>query len=76
MRTICLGFHSDQATGSVLTGVRNYKGARHLAIQTGSGTHPAHYSMRTVVLSREVHQTGRDVDQSPTPSAEVKTEWS
>jgi hypothetical protein len=76
MRTTCLGFYSDQAAGSVLIGVRIYEGARHFAIQTGSGTHPAHYSMRTGVLSREVHQTGRDVDQTPPSSAEVKTEWS
>ena len=76
MRTISLGFYNDQATGSVLIEVRIYEGARHLAIQTGSGIHPTHYSMRTGVLSREVHQTGRDVDQSPPSRAAVKTEWS
>jgi hypothetical protein len=53
MRTICLGFYSDQSKGSVLIGVRIYEGARHFAIQTGSGTHPAHYSTRAGVLSRE-----------------------
>lgn len=75
MRTIFLGFYSDQSKGSVLIGVRIYEGARHFAIQTGSGTHPTHYSMRTGVLSREVHQTGRDVGQSPPSSAEVKTDY-
>jgi hypothetical protein len=76
MRTTCLGFYRDQTTGSVLIGVRIYEGARHISVQTGSGTHPAHYSMHTGVLSREVHQTGRDIDQSSPSRAEVKTEWS
>jgi hypothetical protein len=76
MRTTFHGFYSDQSKGPVLIGVRIYEGARHFAIQTGCGTHPAHYSMCTGVISREVHQTGRDVGQSPPSSAEVKNEWS
>jgi hypothetical protein len=38
--------------------------------QTGSGTHPASYSMGTWIK-----QAGREVNHSPPSSVEVKNDW-
>ena len=45
-------------------------------VQTGSGAHPASYSMGTVVLSRVVKRSGREIDHAPASSAQVKNGWS
>jgi hypothetical protein len=42
-----------------------------LRVQTGSGAHPASYSMGT---ERGKVRPGRDADHSPPSSAEVKNE--
>jgi hypothetical protein len=41
------------------------------SVQTGSGAHPASYSMFTVTLAPEVKRPGREADHSPPPSADV-----
>jgi hypothetical protein len=54
--------------------VRSPKGADFSSspcVQTGSGAHPASYSMGT---ERGKARPGRDVDHSPPSSAEVKNE--
>jgi hypothetical protein len=48
---------------------------RHL-VQTGSGAHPASCRLGTVVLLTGVKRTGREAENSPPPSAEVKNTWS
>ena len=45
-------------------------------IVTGSGAHPASCSTSTTVLCQGVKRLEREVAHSPTPSAEVKIEWS
>ena len=45
-------------------------------VQNGSETQPVSYSVCTGVLSRGVRQPGREVNQSPPGSAEVKNECS
>jgi hypothetical protein len=45
-------------------------------VQTGSGAHPASYSMRTGPPPGRQAATEFDVDPSPPRSAEVKDEWS
>jgi len=45
-------------------------------IQTGSGAHPASYSIDTVVPFQEVNWPGLEVNHSPPYCAEVKNEWS
>jgi hypothetical protein len=42
------------------------------SVQTGSGTHPASYTMFTWALSMGVKWPGREADHSPPSSAEVK----
>ena len=44
-------------------------------VQTGSGAHPASYSMGTGVLSRGAKRSGPKVD-SPPSSAAIMNEWS
>jgi hypothetical protein len=47
----------------------------NLCVQTGSGAHPASYTMGTGVLSPGVKaRPGRDADHSPPSSAEVENE--
>jgi hypothetical protein len=43
--------------------------------QTGSGVHPTSYPMGTGALSPGVKRLGREADQSPPASAEVKKMW-
>jgi hypothetical protein len=45
----------------------------HRRVQTGSGAHPASYTMSTRALSLGVKWPGREADNS---SAEVKNAWS
>jgi hypothetical protein len=45
-------------------------------VQTGSGAHPASYSMDTGILFRGIQRPGREADHSPPSSAEVRNEWS
>jgi hypothetical protein len=45
-------------------------------VQTGSGDHPASYSMDTGATSQEVKRPGRETGRSPKSSAEVKNGWS
>jgi hypothetical protein len=69
-KTYYLSFISLRAGQS---GNRIPVGARFfVAVQTGSGAHPASYTMRTGFLSREVKRPGRGVDHPPPSSAEVK----
>jgi hypothetical protein len=44
-------------------------------IQTGSGVHPTSYPMDTGALSPGVKRPGREADQSPPASVEVKKMW-
>jgi hypothetical protein len=44
-------------------------------VQTGSGAHPASYPKGTGALSPGVRRPGREADQSPPASAEVKKTW-
>ena len=44
-------------------------------IQTGSGAHPASYSMGSGVLTRGLKQPEREVYYSSPSSAESKKEW-
>jgi hypothetical protein len=44
-------------------------------VQTGSGAHPASYPTGTEGSFRGVRRTGREADQSPPSSAEVKNAW-
>jgi hypothetical protein len=44
-------------------------------VQTGSGVHPASYLMGTGGSSPRVKQLGREADDSPPTSAEVKKMW-
>jgi hypothetical protein len=48
----------------------------HHRIQTGSGAHPASYSVGTGCSSAGVKRLGREADNSPSSSAEVKNAWS
>jgi hypothetical protein len=43
--------------------------------QTGSGAHPASYKIGTGDLSSAVKRPGREVDNSPPTSADVKKMW-
>jgi hypothetical protein len=45
------------------------------AIKTGSGTHPAFYSIDIRALSRGVKQPYHEADHSSPPHAEIKNEW-
>jgi hypothetical protein len=45
-------------------------------IQTGSGAHLTSYPMGTGGSFREAKRPGRETDQSPPSSAEVKQAWS
>jgi hypothetical protein len=45
-------------------------------VQTGSGAHPASYSVGTDALSPCVKWPGREVDHIPTSSTDLKNEWS
>jgi hypothetical protein len=44
-------------------------------IHTGSGVHPTSYSMGTGALSLAVKRPGRETDNSPPASVEVKKIW-
>jgi hypothetical protein len=44
-------------------------------LQTGSGVHPASYTMGTAVFSPGVKQLGREADHSSPTSDEVKNTW-
>jgi hypothetical protein len=70
---------SDYGLDDRAIGVRSPAGAEDfsssLCVQTGSGAHPASYTMGTGVLSPEVKaRPGRDTDHSPPSSAEVENE--
>jgi len=56
------------------TGVANFS-LRH-RVQTVSGTHPTCYSMDTGGCLRGVKLSGREADNPPPASAEVKNAWS
>jgi hypothetical protein len=45
-------------------------------VQTGCGAHPASYLMGAGALSTGIKRPGREVDHSPTSSAEVNNAWS
>jgi hypothetical protein len=47
----------------------------HHRVKTGSGTHPASYSIGTRVSFPGVRRPGRESDHSPPSSAEVRNEW-
>jgi hypothetical protein len=49
---------------------------RHRCVQTGSGTHPASYSMDSWGFFHEGKAAGCEADHSPQSSAEVKNTWS
>jgi hypothetical protein len=54
-------------------GIESQWGARYSApVQTGPGTQPASYTVRTGSLSPGVKRLGREVDHPPPSSAEVK----
>ena len=61
------------------SGVQLLVGASDLCllqnVQTGSGVHPAVYSMGTGFFPG-IKQLGRDVNHPPPSSAEAKNEWS
>jgi hypothetical protein len=44
-------------------------------VQTGSGAHPASYPMGTRGFSLGVKRPGREADNTPPSSAEVKNAW-
>jgi hypothetical protein len=44
-------------------------------VQTGTGAHPASYTMVTGDFSPGVKRPGRETDHSPPASAEVKNMW-
>jgi hypothetical protein len=48
----------------------------HHLVPTGSGTHPASYTMGTRYFSLRVKCPGREADHSPPSSVEVKNTWS
>jgi hypothetical protein len=56
-------------------GVRVPVGSRNFflnVVHTGSGTHTASYTMGTGALSSSVKRSEREIDSSPSTSAEVK----
>jgi hypothetical protein len=63
-----------------MPGVRARQGQKiflfSYTVQTGSGAHPASYSVSIGDLSRGLRRPGREVDHSPPFSAEVKNECS
>ena len=74
-------WYGNYAMDWMVWGSNSGRGKRlftHLdSVQTGSGAHPASYSVRTWVLSggREVKQSEREVSHSPPSRAKVKNEW-
>jgi hypothetical protein len=70
---------SDYGLDDRAIGVRSPAGVKDLSsilcVQTGSGAHPASYTMGTGVLSPGVKaRPGREADHSPPSSAEVVNE--
>jgi len=59
--------------GSILGRGRDLS-LRH-RVQTGSGAHPASYTMGTVVLTPEIKRQGRKATDSPPPTAKIKNAW-
>jgi hypothetical protein len=47
----------------------------HYRVQTDSGTHSVSYPVDTRGFSLGIKGPGREADQSPPPSAEVKKAW-
>jgi hypothetical protein len=62
------------------SGVRVLAGAENSSlyhcVQTGSGVHSASYPVCTRGYFLEVKWTGREADDSPLSSAEIKNAWS
>jgi hypothetical protein len=50
-------------------------GSLHHVVQTGSGAHPASYTMGTGDSFSGVKRPGREADHSPPTNAEVKKMW-
>jgi len=73
--TILEGNESGYGLDDWMLGVRFPAGAGnfcHHCVQTGSGAHPASYTMGTGGLSQGVRRPGNKADNSPPSSAEVK----
>jgi hypothetical protein len=75
-RLTCVGIATGYGMEDRVIGVRfpvrtgNFSLRHH--IQTGSGAHPASYEWVPGVLSLGVKRPGREANQSPPSSAEVK----
>jgi hypothetical protein len=69
---IALGYGLDDRGSRVRypAGAGNF--SLHHRVQNGSGAHPASYPMGTRALSLGIKRPGREADQSPSSSAEVK----
>jgi hypothetical protein len=65
------GLDDRGGRSSSSSGVKNFL---HV-VQTGSGSHPASYLMGTGRFSRGAKRPGRETDNSPPTSAEVKKMW-
>jgi hypothetical protein len=76
---VAVGIVSDHGQDDRVIGVRSPAGSKHfssnLCVQTGSGAHPASYSMRAEGLYPGCKaRPGRDADHSPPFNAEVENE--
>jgi hypothetical protein len=74
-----VGIASGYGLDDRVSGVRLREGAGNFSlfhrVQTGSGAHPFSYPIGTGALSLGVKRPGREADNSPPSTAEVKNAW-